>query len=203
MSCACGASLAANSACSLKAVTDAGTDQGVGGMAEHDARMVAVGSSVRIRPLRRAAPRDEQAPASPCSAAPDVIVTIVPRGEGGLHRLTPDTLLGRALLGHRPGDVVQVATEAGTVRYEVLAVARVAEAVDAEGPGSKRGVGTNADLTVRIGDVVYVRDGDLEEWWRIVPADVADVRRRWMSAATPMARALLGHRAGDEVRVER
>jgi transcription elongation GreA/GreB family factor len=56
---------------------------------------------------------------------------------------------------------------------------------------------------VRIGDVVHVRDGQLDEWWRIVPADMADVLRRWMSAETPMARALLGHRAGDVVRVDR
>jgi transcription elongation GreA/GreB family factor len=56
---------------------------------------------------------------------------------------------------------------------------------------------------VRIGDVVHVRDGRLEEWWRIVPSDMADALRRWMSAETPMARALLGHRAGETVRVDR
>jgi transcription elongation GreA/GreB family factor len=56
---------------------------------------------------------------------------------------------------------------------------------------------------VRMGDVVHVRDGQLEEWWRIVPSDMADALRRWMSAETPMARALLGHRTGEVVRVDR
>jgi transcription elongation GreA/GreB family factor len=32
---------------------------------------------------------------------------------------------------------------------------------------------------------------------------MSDALRRWISADTPMARALLGHRVGEQVRVER
>ncbi len=171
----------------------------VQGMTEQHDDVVSVGTSVRIRNLRL---RDAMA---------ELTVTIVPADEGGLYRLTPNTLLGHALLGHRTGDIVRVPTEACTVEYEVLTVARVAEPADAallksapaKGPGSSPGTRTSGERPVCIGDVVHVRDGKLDEWWRIVPADVADARRRWMSAETPMARALLGHRAGDEVRVDR
>jgi transcription elongation GreA/GreB family factor len=72
-----------------------------------------------------------------------------------------------------------------------------------QGGGSLRPVADDERPVVRVGDVVHLRDGELEEWWRIVPADVADVRRRWMSADTPMARAVLGHGVGDRVRVDR
>lgn len=143
--------------------------------------IVAVGSGVRIRNLDTACPDSE------------LTLTVVPPGEGGLYRLTPNTLLGRALLGHRRGDIVRVMTEACTVEYEILAVAGVPDVA-----GSAPSV-----PTVRIGDIVHVRDGMLVEWWRIVPADMADARRRWMSADAPMARALLGHWAGDVVRVDR
>lgn len=168
-------------------------------MVEQGDAVIAVGSSVRIRNLRLS------------DASAELMVTIVSPGESGLHRLTPNTLLGRALLGHRPGDIVRVPTDACIVEYEVVTVARVAEPADAallksapvKGPGSSPGTRTNGDGRVHIGDVVHVRDGKVDEWWRIVPADMADVRRRWMSAETPMARALLGHRAGDDVRIDR
>jgi len=54
---------------------------------------------------------------------------------------------------------------------------------------------------VTIGDVVHVRDGQLSEWWRIVPHHEADAMRRRISERTPMAQALLGHLAGEVVRV--
>jgi len=54
---------------------------------------------------------------------------------------------------------------------------------------------------VRVGNVVRVRDGCLDEWWRIVPEHEADVLRRWISEGTPLARAVVGHRAGDVVDV--
>lgn len=190
MSCAYAASGAAGLSSSLHGVTDV---QGVG------TEVVAVGSIVRIRNLRL------------WDTMAEVTVTIVAPGDGGLYRLTPNTLLGRALIGHRPGDIVHIKTEACTVDYEIVMVARVAEPADAallksapeKGPGSTPGARTNGERTVRVGDVVHVRDGQLEEWWRIVPADMADVLTRWMSAETPMARALLGHRAGEVVRVDR
>jgi transcription elongation GreA/GreB family factor len=107
--------------------------------------------------------------------------------------------------------VVQVATEAGTVEYEVLAIGDMADAANTAAPGDRpsEGLGsspddrTSAELTVRIGDVVHIRDGQLHEWWRIVPDGMSDALRRWISADTPMARALLGHRVGEQVRVER
>ncbi len=55
---------------------------------------------------------------------------------------------------------------------------------------------------VRIGSWVRVRDGELEEAWRVVDPTEADAARRLISVDTPLARALLGHRAGDVVRVQ-
>ncbi len=62
---------------------------------------------------------------------------------------------------------------------------------------SERGGGT-----VRVGSVVTVRDGELEEWWRIVPHDQADALRRCISERSPLARALLAHQPGDRVHVD-
>ena len=56
--------------------------------------------------------------------------------------------------------------------------------------------------TVTVGSWVEVRDGQLEEGWRIVPAEEADAMRRRISEATPLARALLGHQVGEQVRVD-
>ncbi len=54
---------------------------------------------------------------------------------------------------------------------------------------------------VEVGSWVLVRDGDREERWRIVSAHEGDAARQLMSEDAPMARALLGHRAGERVRV--
>lgn len=54
---------------------------------------------------------------------------------------------------------------------------------------------------VCIGSSVHVRDGQLEEHWRIVDPAEADASARRISADCPLARALLGHQAGEEVRV--
>jgi transcription elongation GreA/GreB family factor len=54
---------------------------------------------------------------------------------------------------------------------------------------------------VQVGDVVHVEDGELEEWWRIVPQREADAQRRWISEDSPLAQAVLGRRAGEVVRV--
>ena len=56
--------------------------------------------------------------------------------------------------------------------------------------------------TVRVGCWVEVRDGELEEGWRIVPAEDADALRRRISDQTPLARALLGRQVGDQVSVD-
>ena len=59
----------------------------------------------------------------------------------------------------------------------------------------------NRDNTVRVGSWVGVHDGELRETWRIVATHDADARRRLISEDTPLALALLGHAAGEVVRV--
>jgi transcription elongation GreA/GreB family factor len=63
--------------------------------------------------------------------------------------------------------------------------------------------GTIGDIgrPVQLGDVVDVRDGELEEWWRVVPDGQADAMRRWISDKSALGLALLGHRAGEVVTV--
>ena len=56
--------------------------------------------------------------------------------------------------------------------------------------------------TVSVGSWVEVQDGPLRESWRIMPTEEADAMRRWISVATPLGRALLGHKAGEQVRVD-
>jgi transcription elongation factor GreA len=55
---------------------------------------------------------------------------------------------------------------------------------------------------VGLGSWVTVGDGELQEAWRVVDASEADAARRLISAECPLGRALLGHRAGDQVRVD-
>ena len=55
--------------------------------------------------------------------------------------------------------------------------------------------------TVRVGSAVKLRYGALEEAWSIVDAAEADAAEGRISAETPLARALLGRRAGDQVTV--
>jgi transcription elongation GreA/GreB family factor len=57
------------------------------------------------------------------------------------------------------------------------------------------------DGMVTVGSWVTVRDGELEEAWRVVEPAEADAARRLISSETPLARAILGHRPGDVVRV--
>jgi transcription elongation factor GreB len=57
---------------------------------------------------------------------------------------------------------------------------------------------------VAFGAWVTVEDEDgRQSTWRIVGPDEADPRRRLLSVHSPVARALLGHSAGDSVAVER
>jgi transcription elongation factor GreB len=59
------------------------------------------------------------------------------------------------------------------------------------------------DGTVAFGCWVTVRDeAGTESVWRIVGPDEADARRGRLSVASPIARALLGKRAGDTATVE-
>ncbi len=64
-------------------------------------------------------------------------------------------------------------------------------------------VDTNAhDGTVRIGSRVTIADaeGESETWMLVEPAE-ASTRQRKISDQSPMGTAMLGKRAGDEVRV--
>jgi transcription elongation GreA/GreB family factor len=58
------------------------------------------------------------------------------------------------------------------------------------------------DGKATVGAWVTIQDGESEELWRIVPRIEADVLRRWMSEECPLARAILGHAAGDVVQVQ-
>jgi transcription elongation factor GreB len=59
------------------------------------------------------------------------------------------------------------------------------------------------DGTVGFGCWVTLRDArGVHSIWRIVGPDEADVGRRQLSVASPIARALLGKRAGDTANVE-
>jgi transcription elongation GreA/GreB family factor len=55
--------------------------------------------------------------------------------------------------------------------------------------------------TVRIGSSVRLKYGELEEAWRIADSAEADAARGVISPETPLARALLGHGAGETVHV--
>ena len=58
-----------------------------------------------------------------------------------------------------------------------------------------------ADQTkVAFGAIVAVRDSHGEEEYEIVGVDEADPERGWISWLSPLARALLGGKAGDQVR---
>jgi hypothetical protein len=56
--------------------------------------------------------------------------------------------------------------------------------------------------TVTIGSWVTVKDGELDEAWHIVQHHEADAMRRHISEDSPLARALLGHGSGEQVKVQ-
>jgi transcription elongation GreA/GreB family factor len=181
---------------------------------------VGIGCEVLIRSFRPEGERAVELPAGLRGASAEQVVAIAE--EMGVYKLTTRTPMGWALLGARVGDVVSVRSQACTVRFEVLAIAapatrmvvdaRVAELADAavlktapeKVPGSNPGAGTitlDAGRAVQLGDVVDVRDGELEEWWRVVPDGQADAIRRWISEKSALGLALLGHHAGEVVTV--
>jgi transcription elongation GreA/GreB family factor len=55
--------------------------------------------------------------------------------------------------------------------------------------------------TIRIGSLVRVRDRDGEEEYTIVGGEEADVVSGRISTESPLAMALLGRAAGDQVKV--
>jgi len=60
----------------------------------------------------------------------------------------------------------------------------------------------DASSTVTVGSWVTIRDDELQEAWRVVDPGEADAARRLISTDCALAGALLGHRAGDRVRVD-
>jgi transcription elongation GreA/GreB family factor len=160
--------------------------------------VVQVGSTVRYRSAR--APEERRTAIVVQLAGDDVDgeheVTIVASSRDvGLYRLTPRSPLAAALLGHQVGDVVEVVGEQVRAAFVVTGISTVGVVPAAAAAGRGDGV-------VRVGSLVRVRDGELEEWWRIVPSHEADAMRRCISEETPFARALLGRRVGDEVRTQ-
>jgi len=62
-------------------------------------------------------------------------------------------------------------------------------------------VGVEAwDGMVHVGSWVRVRDLDGEEEFAVVPPEDADITARRISSESPLGRALLGRRTGEEVR---
>jgi len=55
--------------------------------------------------------------------------------------------------------------------------------------------------TVKVGSLVRVRDRDGEEEYTIVGGEEADAVSRRISIESPLAMALLGHAAGEQVKV--
>lgn len=55
--------------------------------------------------------------------------------------------------------------------------------------------------TVKVGSLVRVRDRDGEEEYTIVGGEEADAVSRRISTESPLAMALLGHAAGEQVKV--
>jgi transcription elongation factor GreA len=58
-----------------------------------------------------------------------------------------------------------------------------------------------ADVMVKIGSTVTIRDGALRQVWQIVNPEDSDPFANRISSECNLARALLGHRTGDEVQV--
>jgi transcription elongation GreA/GreB family factor len=56
------------------------------------------------------------------------------------------------------------------------------------------------DSVVRMGSRVRVRDADGEAEFAVVPPEDADAVAERVSASSPLGRALLGRRLGEEVR---
>jgi transcription elongation GreA/GreB family factor len=56
------------------------------------------------------------------------------------------------------------------------------------------------DRVVRLGSKVRVRDVDGDAEFAVVPPEEADVAADRISASSPLGRALLGRRLGEEVR---
>jgi transcription elongation factor GreB len=128
---------------------------------------------------------------------------------------TPDPgPLGRKVQRLAPGEVRYVTPEG----QATLRAAHQAARADPSPAGQARAAlleATLATLTVLSGDASPPEEAAFGRWvtveddvgvrttWRLVGPDEADARRGLISVSAPVARALLGRRAGDRVEVER
>jgi transcription elongation factor GreA len=55
--------------------------------------------------------------------------------------------------------------------------------------------------TAELGSTVWVRDAEGEEAYTVVTRAEADIAHGRISAESPVGRAILGHRPGDEIEV--
>jgi transcription elongation factor GreB len=128
---------------------------------------------------------------------------------------TPDHgPLGRAPPRLAPGEVRYVTPEGQAALRAALEAAR-ADPAPAAAARAALLEATLATLTVLDGDSAPAGEAAFGRWvtvtdeagarttWRLVGPDEADARRGLISVSAPVARALLGHRAGDLVEVER
>jgi transcription elongation factor GreB len=128
---------------------------------------------------------------------------------------TPDPgPLGRAPPRLAPGEVRYVTPEGQAALRAALDAAR-ADPAPAAAARATLLEATLATLTVLDGDSAPAGEAAFGRWvtvedeagalstWRLVGPDEADARRGLIGVSAPVARALLGHRAGDRVEVER
>lgn len=128
---------------------------------------------------------------------------------------TPDLgPLGRALPRLAPGEVRYVTAEGQAALRAALEAAR-ADPTPAARSRAALLEATLATLTVLAGDAAPAGEAAFGRWvtvedeagtratWRLVGPDEADARRGLLSVSAPVARALLGRRAGEQVEVER
>jgi transcription elongation factor GreB len=128
---------------------------------------------------------------------------------------TPDPgPLGRTPPRLAPGEVRYVTPEGQAALRAALESARA----DPRPAGQARAAlleATLATLTVLANDAAPAGEAAFGRWvtvedaagarttWRLVGPDEADARRGLISVSAPVARALLGRRAGEQVEVER
>jgi transcription elongation factor GreB len=116
---------------------------------------------------------------------PDAIVPTPPRASGDIRYVTPE---GMKSLTEELGSL-----DPSSRRAQVLTATLPLLVVQAP----------RCDGVVGFGCWVTVRDLDgTESVWRIVGPDEADARSGRLSVASPIARAILGKRAGDTATVE-
>jgi transcription elongation factor GreB len=128
---------------------------------------------------------------------------------------TPDPgPLGRKLPRLAPGEVRYVTPEGQAALRAALETARADPGPDAPARAALLEA-TLATLTVLTADAAPDGEAAFGRWvtveddagarttWRLVGPDEADARHGLVGVSAPLARALLGRRAGDQIEVER